>query len=348
MSSLGQPEFEGSVVGAGGDQFSIWGHVDAHHLPLVSCQRLQRRPARVTPNLCRVVVCSSQEEVSVCGCTHMNTTLESWQNKTFPVYWLWSDGVHKWINEGYLRWKRTADIRFWCEGIVYRHFLFLSSQTLQELSPLPVARWYLRREKPKSHSFHFAYLWLAECHILVCDWLTRWGRSSRCKSPSGVPPGKQHNVLSEGPTPGQRNPALWLDRVDLPSDGEKATKSVSESSQTQTQLADVSVPSGSQRSVRVEVDIMDSFAVAFLMEDLLLNLQVPQTPRVVITADKRVNVWTCCVFVCSVTRKQLDQFTRSFPETSQKDARSLVTLVQCDPQYPPPARHYGNQEGSPH
>lgn len=76
VSSLGQPEFEGSVVGAGGDQFSIWGHVDAHHLPLVSCERLQRRPARVTPHLCRVVVCSSQEEVSVCGCAHINTTLE--------------------------------------------------------------------------------------------------------------------------------------------------------------------------------------------------------------------------------------------------------------------------------
>lgn len=39
-----------------------------------------------------------------------------------------------------LRWKRTADSRFWWAGTVYRHFLFLSSQTLQVLSPLPVAR----------------------------------------------------------------------------------------------------------------------------------------------------------------------------------------------------------------
>lgn len=77
MWSLRQPEFEGSVVGAGGDQLSIWGHVHAHHLALVSCQCLQRRPARVTPNLGRVVVRSSQEELSVCGCTQIKTTLES-------------------------------------------------------------------------------------------------------------------------------------------------------------------------------------------------------------------------------------------------------------------------------
>lgn len=113
------------------------------------------------------------------------------------------------------------------------------------------------------------------------------------------------------------------------------------------QLADVYLPSGSQWSVSVEVDIMDSFTVAFLMEDLLLDLQVPQTPRVVITADKRVNVSCVCVHVYSYT-KQPDELTRLFPEISQKDARSLVTLVHRDPQYPPPAHRYGNQEETPY
>lgn len=32
MTSLRQPELEGSVVGAGGNQFAIRRHVDAHHL----------------------------------------------------------------------------------------------------------------------------------------------------------------------------------------------------------------------------------------------------------------------------------------------------------------------------
>lgn len=45
------------------------------------------------------------------------------------------------------------------------------------------------------------------------------------------------------------------------------------------------LPSSSQWPVRVKVQVMDSFAVTLLMEDLLLDLQVPQTPRVVITAD---------------------------------------------------------------
>lgn len=31
-TSLRQPEFEGAVVGAGRNQFAIWGNVDAHHL----------------------------------------------------------------------------------------------------------------------------------------------------------------------------------------------------------------------------------------------------------------------------------------------------------------------------
>lgn len=77
VSSLRQPEFEGSVVGAGGDQFSVRGHVHTHHLPLVSCERLQRGPARVAPDLRRVVVGSRQEEVSVCGCVQSNTASES-------------------------------------------------------------------------------------------------------------------------------------------------------------------------------------------------------------------------------------------------------------------------------
>ena len=44
--------------------------------------------------------------------------------------------------------------------------------------------------------------------LLVSDWLTRWGRSVGCKSPSGVPPGRQHSGPYEGPTPCRMHPAL--------------------------------------------------------------------------------------------------------------------------------------------
>lgn len=68
------------------------------------------------------------------------------------------------------------------------------------------------------------------------------------------------------------------------------TNPIKETIKTQSQVAAVRLPGGGQRSVRVEVDVMDSFTVAFLMQDLLLNLQVPQTPRVVIAADQQANV----------------------------------------------------------
>lgn len=53
------------------------------------------------------------------------------------------------------------------------------------------------------------------------------------------------------------------------------------------------------------------------MEDLLLDLQVPQTPRVVITADKRVNV--SCVCMCTVTQSS----PMSLPGCSQKSPRRM-------------------------
>lgn len=46
------------------------------------------------------------------------------------------------------------------------------------------------------------------------------------------------------------------------------------------------LPSSNQGSIRVEAEVMDSFTVTFLMKNFLLNLQVPQTPRVVITAHR--------------------------------------------------------------
>lgn len=127
-ASLRQPQLEGAVVGAGGDQLPVRGHVHAHHLPLVSRQRLQRRPARVTPDLRRVVVRPRQQEVAVRGC------------KSSDRLGSRPGANRRRDKRGRLRWKRTADRRFWWAGMVYRHFLFLSSHTLQELSPLPVAR----------------------------------------------------------------------------------------------------------------------------------------------------------------------------------------------------------------
>lgn len=72
---------------------------------------------------------------------------------------------------------------------------------------------------------------------------------------------------------------------------------------------------------------MDAFTVTFLMEDLLLNLQVPQAPRVVITADKRatVKVSRVCVEPYTETGRQVYQVVpRNLPEGCQvtRDTRS--------------------------
>lgn len=55
------------------------------------------------------------------------------------------------------------------------------------------------------------------------------------------------------------------------------------------------LPSSSQGPVGVEVEVVDSFAVTFLVEDFLLNLQIPQTPRVIIAETDRC-VSTVCVY----------------------------------------------------
>ena len=47
------------------------------------------------------------------------------------------------------------------------------------------------------------------------------------------------------------------------------------------------LPSEGQRSVWVKVDVVDSFTVTLLVQDLLPELQVPQTPRVVIATRER-------------------------------------------------------------
>ena len=47
------------------------------------------------------------------------------------------------------------------------------------------------------------------------------------------------------------------------------------------------LPRPGQGAVGVEVQVVDSFAVALLVQDLLLSLQVPQTPRVVIASGRR-------------------------------------------------------------
>ena len=50
------------------------------------------------------------------------------------------------------------------------------------------------------------------------------------------------------------------------------------------------LPSEGQRSVWVKVDVVDSFTVTLLVQDLLPELQVPQTPRVVIATGERERV----------------------------------------------------------
>lgn len=50
--------------------------------------------------------------------------------------------------------------------------------------------------------------WTACDRVLLCDSLTRWGRSAGCRSPSGVPPGKRRSVQSEDPKPGRTHPGL--------------------------------------------------------------------------------------------------------------------------------------------
>lgn len=77
---------------------------------------------------------------------------------TFPsqIPQVWSV-CEVWCKQSPLRWKRTVDTRFWWEGTVYRHFLFLSSQTLQVLSPLPVAKWYLCTQQHDRFSVNTSY-----------------------------------------------------------------------------------------------------------------------------------------------------------------------------------------------
>lgn len=126
-----------------------------------------------------------------------------------------------------------------------------------------------------------------------------------------------------------------------------STVQLSESTTSVKCVVQCILPSSSKWSIRVKVEVMDSFTVTFLMEDLLLNLQIPQTPRVVITAERQTDKYSVCVLLCIRTQKHSDEFTWLFPETSQKDARSLETPAQCVPRCPPPAHHYGNQgEGS--
>lgn len=62
---------------------------------------------------------------------------------------------------------------------------------------------------------------------------------------------------------------------------------------------------------------MDSLTVTFLMEDLLLNLQVPQTPRIVVTADKRMCIF--CIWCVAFHRTCL----RTLPGRSQKSPRRV-------------------------
>lgn len=80
---------------------------------------------------------------------------------------------------------------------------------------------------------------------------------------------------------------------------------------------------------------MDSFAVTLLMEDLLLDLQVPQTPRVVITADTHTsNLLSQTAYISTASRwwqRCWWNFTRSFPGSVQTDARRPWTPAHCDP-----------------
>lgn len=47
------------------------------------------------------------------------------------------------------------------------------------------------------------------------------------------------------------------------------------------------LPSSCQRSIRVELHVMDSFTMSLLVQDLFLGLQVPQPPRIIIAARER-------------------------------------------------------------
>jgi len=54
--SIRRPQLERAVIGGTGDVFAVGRNVGTHHLTLVTGQRSQRLPARVRPQLDRVIV----------------------------------------------------------------------------------------------------------------------------------------------------------------------------------------------------------------------------------------------------------------------------------------------------
>lgn len=87
--------------------------------------------------------------------------------------------------------------------------------------------------------------------------------------------------------------------------------------------------------------IVDSFTVSFLMEDLLLNLQVPQPPRLIVTCTN-----TSVLILRSGSQDlctAVQVLTRWYPGSVLKDATRLWKLAHCDPQCQQRVHHYGNQ-----
>lgn len=74
----------------------------------------------------------------------------------------------------YIRWNLTLLMRFLWAGIVYTHFLCLTSQIFAVLSSLPVAIWYL----VKKYSIYFVSLLETEvctiCTIALCFQVTKY------------------------------------------------------------------------------------------------------------------------------------------------------------------------------
>jgi len=63
------PQLEGSVIGACCYQLAIEGDIQSHHLSLMTSQCFQRGPARVSPDLCGVIISTCQQEVTMIGCS---------------------------------------------------------------------------------------------------------------------------------------------------------------------------------------------------------------------------------------------------------------------------------------
>lgn len=178
------------------------------------------------------------------------------------------------------------------------HFLWRRSHTLQVLSPLPVATWYLPRSQGRMR-WKLSFVLRAPTQRMQTPVLPIWGevksidllqvafQKHDTTSSAQIP----HSAKSIQPT--EEREAKQHHPPDFSSWQNTSTEAFGISEQlnlgnvSHTVLTQTNSPSPSKRPIRVKGNVIDPFAVPLLMENLFLGFQVPQAPWVIITKKKR-------------------------------------------------------------